>query len=767
VSPARLHLGGGEGYRMEKIKKWFISYFREFKDFFKLLIGLLKNKESNLMSLQHFLAKPSVLKKMCVTVAVVLLLLGNYLINTVLQIPNLLKGTASFGLQHLFSFRIFTHFWIYLILFGFITFICFRLYYLARVSFKDNNVGQKGTARFAKRDEIEEQYKSIHRIDEKHDYMVDGRGGIPIAYDHKKERIFFETDATNTLVIGQTRSGKGELFVKPMIDIVSRTIEKSSMVISDPKLELCESFYGTLIERGYDVRVLNLVNLEHSMGYNPLQEITRLYIDGRRGQAEELCRSFAYSFFNSENVTQEKFWTDSATLLLSALIISHVEDCVDLNVPEKVTLASISDLFTELTSRPAPGRQDKTMLDLYFEARPMGSVAKAWYSGYNAAADRTKGGISSTMLTKLTFFKGSSIERMTAKTNINMADIGFGDKPMAIFISAPDYNAAYHFIASVFIRQVYFILAEAATKKGGKCPRHVDFILDEFGNMPIIENMGSIVTVCLGRNMSFHLFVQELDQLKRYDKDEKTILSNCGNFIYIKAKEIDTLEKVSKMLGNETVTNITRMGGHLDLTKNYTEMQEEKPLMFAEQLANLQIGESVVIRSMKRVNLKGEPITAHPISNVGEHRMPMQYTYNSHLAARAIIADELPISEVDNVNAQEFILDIQMLFKKMLNELPDKKESSSGGASADKQLTPISKTDFKATLGNYPALLEELYEHVNHDRAYTLESVSNMTAEQLMVFFEQQAKDEIITARLAEILCDKVFRVMNIISKER
>src|SRR5699024_2634931 len=71
-----------------------------------------------------------------------------------------------------------------------------------------------------------------------------------------------ETDTVNMLITGMTRSGKGESFVNPTIDIISRAKKPSAMIISDPKGELYQSSYKTLRKRGYDVEVLSFQDMD-------------------------------------------------------------------------------------------------------------------------------------------------------------------------------------------------------------------------------------------------------------------------------------------------------------------------------------------------------------------------------------------------------------------------------------------------------------------------------------------------------------------------
>ena len=101
-------------------------------------------------------------------------------------------------------------------------------------------------------------------------------------------------------MIGMTRSGKGETYVFPSIDIYSRAEKKSSMIIVDPKLELVKSSYETLQKRGYEIHILNLTDPRDSMGFNPLQLVIDAYKRKEYAEAELLCSSFCFSIFNPD-----------------------------------------------------------------------------------------------------------------------------------------------------------------------------------------------------------------------------------------------------------------------------------------------------------------------------------------------------------------------------------------------------------------------------------------------------------------------------------
>lgn len=88
---------------------------------------------------------------------------------------------------------------------------------------------QKGSARFTSFKEIQEQYRDIPEKGKR----FKGSGGVPVA--RYKKRLFIDDSPVNNMVIGTTRSGKGETFVFSAIDIYSRAEQQASMILNDPK----------------------------------------------------------------------------------------------------------------------------------------------------------------------------------------------------------------------------------------------------------------------------------------------------------------------------------------------------------------------------------------------------------------------------------------------------------------------------------------------------------------------------------------------------
>lgn len=617
---------------------------------------------------------------------------------------------------------------------------CFIRFYAGfYLAYRSLDVGQKGTSRWTSREELAQQYRLVPEKG----MPFKGGGGVPVA--RTKTGIYIDDSPVNNLIIGISRSGKGELVVFPEIDIYSRAEKKASLVINDPKLELCAATMDKLKERGYEVHVLNLVDPVMSMGYNPLTAIVDEYKSGNEAGAEELCAALCYSIFNSaaDASGDGKFWADNSTALLSALILASCEDnlkadeientrrksnveaenharklaaikalsdderkkyyisteiqqiltenpeatsediaemilgsrlpnCISMvqelrknpvsveydelvftptnDNERKVNIYSIINTFSMLSSTKY--NSAKNMLDIYFESRPEGDRARLKYATIGTAGDKTKGSIYSNTLSRLQVFTYENIAKMTAKSSVDMLSVGFGDKPVAIFLGLPDYDRSNWFIATVFIRQLYYTLAKAATHTpSGKCKNEVVFILDEFGNMPPIDDMSNIITVCLGRNIRFNLVIQDFAQISNlYGDNAATIRSNCANQIYIMTNDDDTADAYSKLLGNETYTNVNRSGKRFSLDKEYIENQEERPLLNSNELMNLQEGEMIVSRVIKRRDLNGNSIIAHPIASMGEYRMKYRYEYLLDDFPSRTLSEITDIERIDKIN---------------------------------------------------------------------------------------------------------------------
>lgn len=207
----------------------------------------------------------------------------------------------------------------------------------------------------------------------------------------------------------------------------------------------------------------------------------------------------------------------------------------------------------------------------------------------------------------------------------------YSNQPTAVFMIVPDYDSSNHALASIFTKQLYTELSSNAVEtKGNKCFRRVQYILDEFGNMPPIDDMDQVMTVCLGRNILFNLVLQSFTQLERkYGEASDTIKENCQNLIYIMSKNEDTIEEISKQAGEKTEISISSNEQHGDLDNSISKNAESIRLISPTRLRQFIEGEQLIIRSLHRQDLERNKVRPYPIFNTKDTVMPYRYQFLS------------------------------------------------------------------------------------------------------------------------------------------
>src|SRR5699024_1781460 len=115
----------------------------------------------------------------------------------------------------------------------------------------------------------------------------------------------------NTVVIGSSGTGKTESYVIPNL-----LQGNANYVVADAKGQILKDTYYSLKKMGYDIQVLNLIDLDHSMTYNPLA-LLNSDSDIRRFSHDVEGVNIAKN--SSGNVSP--YWDNAASNLLTALIL--------------------------------------------------------------------------------------------------------------------------------------------------------------------------------------------------------------------------------------------------------------------------------------------------------------------------------------------------------------------------------------------------------------------------------------------------------------
>lgn len=427
-----------------------------------------------------------------------------------------------------------------------------------------------GYSSWAKDKDIKEQ-SGIEKVDPLADTL--DAAGIPLINNGKE--MWVDNGEYHNLVIGSTGSGKTQTVVKPMVNLLAKKGE--SMIITDPKGEIYKYSASYLKEKGYKIIVLNFREPNRGNSWNPLTLPFKYYRAGNPDKAIELLNDVALNIlYDPSNKNESDFWEKSAADYFSGLALGLFQDGRE----EEVNLNSINVMSTVGEERYATSNYIKE----YFGMKGEKSNAYMFASSTINAPNDTKGGLLATFRQKIrNFSTGEALSEMLSYSDFDMKDIGNGKT--AVFMIIHDEKKTYHSLMTIFIKQCYETLIDAAQENGGKLPVRTNFILDEFANMPPLKDVDAMVSAARSRDIRFTFIIQNFAQLNDVygDNVAEIIKGNCGNIVYLISTEMKALEEISKMCGEVKVTD--------EKDKNAT-----RPLITITDLQKMKLFEAIIIR---------------------------------------------------------------------------------------------------------------------------------------------------------------------------
>ena len=347
----------------------------------------------------------------------------------------------------------------------------------------------------------------------------------------------------NVLVIGGSGAAKTRSYVKPNI-----LEANTNYVVTDPKQEVLTATGGWLKQNGYEIRVLNLVNLEQSDGYNPFR-----YLRDEK-DALKLVNNLIQATTPKGSHESDPFWTKAETALLQAIILMLFQEA-----PEHEQNFSMVMRVLEYAEVKEEDEEYVSPLDLLFQAieqdRP-DSVAVRQYKVFKMAAGKTSKSILVSTAVRLAPFNLPQIKAITDHDDMDLYTLG--EKKCALYAVIPDNDTSFNFLVSLLYAQAFQALYYSADQiHHGALSRHVHFVLDEFAAMPLPGFTRELATM-RSRNISASTIIQNMAQIKELYKDSwETIPGNSDTILYLGGNEASTHKYISEALGKATIDTRT------------------------------------------------------------------------------------------------------------------------------------------------------------------------------------------------------------------
>lgn len=402
-------------------------------------------------------------------------------------------------------------------------------------------------------------------------YGFTRRHGKPCYLYEPKKMVF---------VSGSTGSGKSRYCYLPSIDLLSygdgsNGSEPATLVVSDVKNELIELTGDELARRGYRVLLLDTQHPYRGQRFNPLRQVIDLHAEGRDQEAEQAADAMAELVVQDDEKDKGSHWTASARGLLSALVllVSMSDDCPE-GAKHLATVCEVLDRGTD-----AEGDDPAEPLKALFRALPQGDPAKSRASQFVSSGGNELRSILSTLKVALRPFSSAPVAWMTSGSDVDPR--GVLAEKTALFLHVLDEGSPYNCIAAMFLSQLWASVQAVADKSGGRLPRPVQILGDEWGNLPRVECLPALLSLGRSYGICWVGAAQDISQLNKYGERDgrRKILANCGVKVAMKLAEEEDRRYFTELIGKTTRhtqgTSSSRAASGSSASTSYSESADD------------------------------------------------------------------------------------------------------------------------------------------------------------------------------------------------
>lgn len=382
---------------------------------------------------------------------------------------------------------------------------------------------------------------------------------------------YYQPHNLNEIIIGGSGAGKSFRKIKP--DIMQMF---GSYVVTDPSGEIYRDTAKFLRSHQYNIKVLNLIDIEKGNTYNPFKYI----------KDEQDVLNIADLFIKNTAGKDEKedMWSNSAKNLLVTCMMYLFKSENEQKSFGKV-MRMISTIRFDSNGRIDSLCEFAQKMN-YHKIEHPGDAVSIYWDSLQSSPPETFGGIVTTLSTRLSLWAVSAVDILTDNDEMDLESIG--EKKTIVYVIIPAARQTYKAVANIFFTQLFEVLINTANfKYKGKLPLLVSCEIDEFANIGEIPNFQETLAVVRKNNIRICIALQGLSQLKAlYKNSWESIIGNCSIFTYLGTNDIDTKEYIVKRLGKTTIRVDTKSsnttGGGTD-SENFT----GRELLTVDELAKV------------------------------------------------------------------------------------------------------------------------------------------------------------------------------------
>ena len=443
------------------------------------------------------------------------------------------------------------------------------------------------------------------------------------------------------IVIGGSGAGKTRFFVKPNLMQAN-----SSFLVTDPKGEVLRAIAPLLIEKGYVIKVFDLIDPSHSDAFNPFP-----YIRDDK-DAMKLVNSLIKNTTPKGAQQNDPFWEKSEIALDTALILYLLHEAP----PEEQNFEMVMYMIEN-----GGAREDdddfQSPLDLLFEAleeEEPDHIAVREYKIFKQAAGKTAKSILITAAVRLSAFILPEITGITSRDDMELGMMG--ERKQAVFAVIPDNDGTFNYIVGMLYTCAFQALYYQADKvHQGALPVPVRLMMDEFCNVSLPDDFGKLQATMRSRNIMSTIVLQNISALKALFKDDwEGLMGNADTLVYLGGNEQSTHKYISEMLGKETLdtrNRSTTRGSHG--SSSVSHQQTGRELMTPDEVRAMDNDyEILFIRGELPVMDRKYDILKHPNIKLTEDGGAQPYIHHPGLSY--VLPDlSIPVDDLDDIEIIE------------------------------------------------------------------------------------------------------------------
>ena len=362
-------------------------------------------------------------------------------------------------------------------------------------------------------------------------------GGMPIISNGRV--AYADTKDGHTAIIASSSMKKSICCFMPLAHVLSKAGE--NMILTDPKGELYDRMYDSLMKERYTVYCLDLRKMDKDC-YNILYYPTALYRSGDKEAGLSLLSDIVNTLAEEQRKrAKDPFWPDTGAMWCNgtgALMMDAYPDIDQVNVVNwaEYNIRSSAAIVEEHIVPLLPNNMTKSSLNQCL-----------------SSAENTFRSILITASSFLSMFnQNPKLAAMLSCSTFTPEDL---IKPKtALFLVTDDTTSTADPVLGIIIRQLQsFFINKAYINKNRKLEVRENFLLDEFASIPI-PDMDKALATHRSRNIRYYLCIQSLAMLRnRYDEPE-ALLANCTSVLYLGSTELELLQQLETKLGKTYIT---------------------------------------------------------------------------------------------------------------------------------------------------------------------------------------------------------------------